>query len=269
MLQVNFQEFKTSEGEDGLRIFNGPSISSPLFSSGQPVGSNAFYCPAGAYSGLQNPGIITSTDVTGALTFQFGANLSSSYEGWEATLKCVLPNTYINANFSANTTQITTGGAINFTDLSDNTPTSWQWSFPGATPSSSTLQNPSNIVYNTPGCYEVTLIATNAAGSSTHTIPCYIIVSAPSLPPVAAFTANNFNVNVGGSVNFTDLSTNVPTSWQWTFTGGSPASSTIKNPSNIIFNTPGCYTVTLIANNIYGNDTKIQTCYITVTAPNA
>jgi PKD repeat protein len=268
MLQVNFLAFKTGEGDDGLRIFNGPNISSPLFSSGQPAGNNTFYCPAGAYSGTQSPGLITSTDPTGALTFVFGADQSSSYEGWEATLSCVPPNTYVNALFTSNVTQITTGGSVNFTDLSNNNPSSWLWSFPGGTPSTSTLQNPTNIVYNTSGCYDVTLIASNAAGSDTYTLPCYIYVFPPSIPPVAAFTANTFNINAGSSVNFTDLSTNSPTSRQWTFVGGTPASSTSANPSNITYNTAGCYEVTLVATNAFGSDTETQTCYITVNAPN-
>jgi PKD repeat protein len=267
-LQVAFQSFSTEPWGDGLRIFNGPNINSPLFSSGQPVGNSALYCPAGAYSGTQNPGVLTSSDPSGALTFQFGANQTSSYAGWHATLNCVAQNTYTTALFTSNVTQITSGGSVNFTDQSTNNPTSWQWSFPGGTPSTSTLQNPTNIVYNTPGCYEVTLVASNAAGSNTHAVPCYIYVTAPALPPVAAFTANTFNINAGNSVNFTDLSTNSPTSRLWTFVGGTPASSTSTNPNNITYNTAGCYEVTLVATNAFGSDTETQTCYITVNAPN-
>jgi len=59
---------------------------------------------------------------------------------------------------------------VNFFDNSGGgIPTSWAWSFPGATPGSSTDQNPTNIVYGTPGTYIVTFTATNGCGSSTKT----------------------------------------------------------------------------------------------------
>ncbi len=84
--------------------------------------------------------------------------------------------------------------------------------------------------------------------------------------PVAAFTASTTSVSVGGSVNFTDQSTNAPSSWAWTFQGGTPASSTAQNPSGIVYNSPGTYTVTLVATNATGSDTETKTGYITVTS---
>jgi len=81
------------------------------------------------------------------------------------------------ANFSANVTNITVGGSVNFTDLSTNSPTSWSWSFPGGTPSSSPAQNPVGIIYNTAGVYNVSLTASNASGSNLHTKNGYIIVT--------------------------------------------------------------------------------------------
>lgn len=82
--------------------------------------------------------------------------------------------------------------------------------------------------------------------------------------PVADFNASKTVINAGGSVNFTDLTTNNPKYWVWTFQGGNPGSSTTQNPWNIKYNTPGVYTVTLVATNDYGSDTKTKTGYITV-----
>ncbi|MBK7851529.1 MAG: PKD domain-containing protein [Bacteroidetes bacterium] len=45
--------------------------------------------------------------------------------------------------------------------------TSWQWSFPGASPSSSTDENPSSVCYSTPGNYSVVLLVSNASGSDS------------------------------------------------------------------------------------------------------
>lgn len=94
------------------------------------------------------------------------------------------------------------------------------------------------------------------------------IVSSNSAPvsnaPVAAFSANTFSIPVGGSVNFTDLSTNSPTSWNWTFTGSNTGNSTAQNPANIVYPTAGCFPVSLTASNASGSNTITQTCYIQV-----
>src|SRR5205085_6623348 len=84
------------------------------------------------------------------------------------------------------------------------------------------------------------------------------------LPPVADFSGDNSVVCEGDFVNFTDLSANGPTQWLWTFNGGSPNSSTLQNPTNILYTTAGVYDVTLVATNGNGNDTEVKTGYITV-----
>ena len=84
--------------------------------------------------------------------------------------------------------------------------------------------------------------------------------------PTADFTADTTTVQVGGTVNFTDLSTNNPTSWSWTFDGGTPGTSTQQNPS-ITYNTAGTYNVTLLAANANGSDTEVKNGYITVIPP--
>jgi len=86
---------------------------------------------------------------------------------------------------------------------------------------------------------------------------------APPIPPVANFTANTTTVSVGGSVNFTDLSSNNPTSWNWTFEGGTPSTSTAQNPT-VTYNTVGTFDVTLTAANAAGSDIETKIDYITV-----
>jgi PKD repeat protein len=173
------------------------------------------------------------------------------------------------ALFSGAPLNITVGQTVNFTDLSLNNPTTWNWTFTGGLPNTSTSQNPSGIMYMFPGCYQVSLTVSNAFGNDNETVTCYVNVTASAVAPVAAFTANVFNINTGQSVNFTDLSSNSPTSWNWQFTGGSPATSTLQNPSNITYNTPGCYQVVLTASNAGGSDSETQTCYINVSNPSA
>jgi len=89
------------------------------------------------------------------------------------------------------------------------------------------------------------------------------IYTSSGTPPVANFTANSTSICAGETVTFTDMSTNIPTSWSWTFNGGSPGSSTSQNLT-VTYNNSGTYTVTLTATNSAGNDTKTSNSYITV-----
>lgn len=68
--------------------------------------------------------------------------------------------------FSANPLTGDTVLFVTFADLSTNSPNQWQWDFPGGSPSTSTVQNP-DIIYFSPGIYDVTLTATNTVGSSS------------------------------------------------------------------------------------------------------
>ena len=84
-------------------------------------------------------------------------------------------------------------------------------------------------------------------------------------PPVAQFIADQTTIAVGGTVNFTDLSTNDPTEWLWTFTGtNAPAGSTMQNPS-IVFSSAGIFDVTLWVNNGIGTDEITKSGFVTVT----
>lgn len=64
-------------------------------------------------------------------------------------------------------------------------------------------------------------------------------------------------------INFSDLSTNNPTSWLWTFTGANPPTSTDQNPINICYNNYGAFNVELIACNAVGCDTLLMSNFIT------
>ena len=86
---------------------------------------------------------------------------------------------------------------------------------------------------------------------------------AAAAPPVANFTSNITSVVEGNSVQFTDLSTNAPSTYGWTFAGGTPATSSVQNPT-VTYNTAGVYQVSLTVSNSYGSDTKSDMQYINV-----
>ncbi|HYV91686.1 MAG TPA: T9SS type A sorting domain-containing protein [Chitinophagales bacterium] len=87
--------------------------------------------------------------------------------------------------FASSDTTICEKFCLDFFDQSINNPTSWLWLFPGASPATSTDQNPIQICYNLPGTYDVTLITSSATGSDTLTLTNYITVYAtPAFPTI-------------------------------------------------------------------------------------
>jgi PKD repeat protein len=172
------------------------------------------------------------------------------------------------AEFSGTPVTLTPGGSVNFTDLSTGSPTAWTWAFPGSSTPTSSVQNPSGIIYPAAGCYDVTLTVSNASGNDIETKTCYIDVANPALPPDANFISDFNAIGEGDVINFFDLSTNAPTSWSWVFAGAVTPTSTDQNPTNIQYNTIGCYDVTLVATNANGTDVETQVCYIDVDCAN-
>jgi PKD repeat protein len=144
------------------------------------------------------------------------------------------------------------GGTISFTDNSSNIPTSWFWDFGDG--STSTAQNPEHT-YSAPGDYTVCLTASNSAGSD---MTCMTVSVSINLSPVAAFT---YAVVLGGAVEFTDVSTNDPTSWFWDFGDGN--TSTEQNPQHF-YSTSGDYTVCLFVANNAGSDMTCQTVSVSI-----
>lgn len=73
----------------------------------------------------------------------------------------------------------------------------------------------------------------------------------------------------GSNISFTDNSTGgTPTSWTWSFPGGTPAFSTAQNPT-VVYNTAGSYTVTLSVNDGNGQTSKQDTAHVIVESPAA
>ena len=100
---------------------------------------------------------------------------------------------------------------------------------------------------------------------------------ANAVAPVADFSGTPVSLNIGNSVQFTDLTSGTPTSWNWTITPGTAGvnwtyinatSATSQNPL-VRFDVAGAYTISLTAANASGNDTEIKNSYISVMAATA
>lgn len=84
-----------------------------------------------------------------------------------------------------------------------------------------------------------------------------------AVAPSSNFTATPTSGVAPLTVNFTDTSTNGPTSWAWQF--GDGISSTSQNTSHV-YTTAGTYTVTLTTTNSVGSDPEVKSGLITVTS---
>ena len=122
------------------------------------------------------------------------------------------------------------------------------------------------VMFTTQQANLMELVLTGSRNSLNSSNGC---VPVNPMPPVTNFVADITTVIQGGSVNFTDLSTNFPTSWSWTVTpaagvsyiGGTSATS--ENPTMQFTNT-GLYTIALTATNGSGSDLETKTNYINV-----
>ena len=170
-------EFESSCDYDWLKIYDGTSTSSPLISK---------------YCGTLSPWTVTATNDDGALTFQFYSDGSVTESGWVANISCIPPAQAPVADFTADLTSIIEEESIVFTDLSQNNPTSWEWTFEGGTPETSNDQNP-EITYSNEGVFDVSLTVSNSFGSDSYIIEDYITV-APLISGVGTINQDEFKI---------------------------------------------------------------------------
>ena len=139
------------------------------------------------------------------------------------------------AQFTASDAAICIDNQVNFADQSTGNPASWNWTFSGGTPGSSTTQNPT-VTYDTAGIYPVKLVITNASGSDSLTKVSYIIVSGP---PLAGTVAGPNTVCSGSPVRLSDTEATGSLQWQYSpdgisfaaIAGDTLSSATIAAPS--------------------------------------
>jgi PKD repeat protein len=132
----------------------------------------------------------------------------------------------------------------------------YAWTMTGANPASSTERNPGTLQYNNPGTYTIHLEATNQNGGkdrrdTTITVDAAIRVG---------FTVNNNASWYPDATVYVSNNTIGATSYQWTFPGGTPFSSNLQQPGNVIFSTQGTYTISLKVGNgrvSYTKDTTV------------
>lgn len=204
----------------------------------------------------------TSTSQNPQHTFPGGGSytvklISTNSCGSDTSEQIVLIPLAPEAAISADVTSGCQPLVVHYTDLSTNNPTSWEWTFEGGTPGTSTLKSPI-VTYNTPGTYDVKLVATNGSGSGQVTWTKKIKVNAF---PNAAFTSSQ----VGQSLILNNTSTD-KVSQIWYFGDGN--TSTDESPTHT-YSTAGTFTVTLAVTNPCGTDSTSIQITVSGSAPQA
>lgn len=190
-VKLTFTQFDFESGYDYLRIYDGPSVQSPLI---------------GSYDGntLPNGGIIFSSG--SSITLLQSTDQAVNNEGFVANYECILPSVAPLSDFKVSDS-ISCSGQILFKDLSTNGPTAWEWDFGDG--NTSTQQNPVHN-YTQNGSYSVSLKSTNLIGNHTVTKVGVVQIERLFLPAIPSKSVCNsgdvdlivFAKNTGSKINW-------------------------------------------------------------------
>ena len=170
---------------------------------------------------------------------------------------------------SVDQVSVKTGDLIQFADLTTGgTPTSWEWSFPGGTPATSTEQSPT-VYYTEGGTYDVTLRVTDAEGSDEVTKTAFVSVEAQAPLAGVQFPADFRTmaqprmrmVAPLAPVEYKDASEGFPTEFSWTMY----TPYDLANMSGFMFIPDTVYTT----KDVTYRHNKLGKCYVLHTAQNA
>lgn len=175
------------------------------------------------------------------------------------------------ANFTQNITYGLAPLVVMFNDTSTGSPTEWNYTaYDILTATEIILGSTNNLTYtfNNGGNYSIQLNASSSVGyNRTPLYSRWVNTTTEEL--VADFAANTTTGYTGAYIKFTDLTSDLPTTWNWTF--GDAGTSTDQNPTHQ-YMTSGIYDVSLAVTNLTASNTTTKFGYITITdlpAPSA
>ncbi len=230
----------TASASVTITVNSNPTIS-PSTTTLDCINTSATLTASGGLNYIWNTGASTDS----ITVFSVGTYyLNESNTGCTSTSVTITQNTTPpTANFNSDFTSGCAPLNVNFADASTGA-VSWSWTFAGGTPASSTVQNPTNIVYNAAGTYNVTLVAYSSGGCA-DTVPSTITVYAN---PIANFSPSATSGCAPLNVSFTNTSSGASV-YSWDF--GDGITSTLANPSHSYLQA-GNYLVSLIATSVAG-----------------
>ncbi len=120
-----------------------------------------------------------------------------------------------------------------------------------------------NVTYSAVGYLPKSYISINIDDRQTTSLDVHL---EPITTLTADFVATRTTIGTNSPISFSNESFGGDiVSWNWTFEGGTPASSVSENPIGIKYNTPGIYNVKLAVTDLSGDsDTELKEGYIHV-----
>ena len=134
--------------------------------------------------------------------------------------------------------------------------TNYQWTFAGGTPSSSTRQQPGNVIFSFPGTYTISLTVGNGRVSYAKDTTVTVLPDLKNDFSIS-WAADDNDMEVPFTVYLQNSSVSA-TNYNWNCTGGLPSSSGNASPT-VSYTSPGTYTISLTASNDKKSLTKSQT----------
>lgn len=149
-----------------------------------PSGSSSIVCGYSCDTDNQG-GCNTAAQLVAYFLSEFGGILRSyytQYDCWNGqtfnisdNLCCNFPSPAIEVSISASDPIVCVGQCISFNATATGNPTSFSWSFDGASNTTGTGSNPQNICYFTPGIYSTSVNATNGGSSGASSMQITVI----------------------------------------------------------------------------------------------
>ena len=136
----------------------------------------------------------------------------------------------------------------------------FEWTFEGGKPASSSDKNPGKVTFTTPGDHMITLRAWNHDLDDRQ----QVIVRVDSAVTVDFGYQILVNDFAPALVSFTNRTRGAGI-YEWTFEGGTPATSTLASPGTVQFDTEGAHRITLKVSNGSETFTTEQTVTLTPT----
>lgn len=178
---ARFWQVVWAETLNGHGVTEGGSSGSPLFNSnGLIVGTLT-----GGEASCSN---LEGHDYYGKISYSWesaGSNSTVQLKNWldpnNLGLSSISGIGYMDDPFEAifkttDTTAVPVEFNLDFTDLSIGEATQWKWTFEGGQPTNSTDQNPSGILYNEIGFYDVKLVIRKGSRVDSLTLENYVKV---------------------------------------------------------------------------------------------
>jgi len=250
-----FSENNSSHGGAMQISYSSPIIDHSLFYENDSPYGGAVYV-----FNYSTPEFINCTFSENTSTYG-GAFYCSDLGGQPTITNCILWNDVCSYNLEIFATSSVYPAIVTYSDVENGSGQSWYGT--GCIDDDPLFEDPSTDDYHL-----------------TATSPC-INTGDPASPPdpdgsvvdmgaffygdvlTADFTVSDNDICIGETVQFTDNSIGTIVSWDWTFEGGSPATSSSQNPS-VTYNATGSFDVQLTIYNGSIYNTYLQEDYITV-----